>query len=328
MSSAPIVSVLMTAYNREKYIASSIESVLAQSFSNFELVIVDDGSSDRTVEIARTYEERDARVHVHVNERNLGQFPNRNHAATLARGELIKFHDSDDLLYPHCLSVMVPLLLAYPEASFALHPPIREWAGGPLPMLSTPRMSYQREFLGTGMFSVGPGCALFRRETFLRLGGFPSLGVASDTFFWLRACKTENVLLTPGGLWWYRWHEGQEFSSSSALREYMHAEAVIWKSLFAADCPLDGGELEQARRNRVWLVARFLLHDFTHGHWARAWLRLRLCGISAADWLRYFRGQRLNTFAGAPHGADGDFILPDWDVYKYRFEREQQKSVR
>jgi glycosyltransferase involved in cell wall biosynthesis len=102
--SAPTVSVLMTAYNRERYIASSIDSVLAQTFDDFELVIVDDGSSDGTVEIARRFARQDRRVRVEVNDRNLGDYPNRNRAAALARGTLLKYHDSDDLLYPHCLA--------------------------------------------------------------------------------------------------------------------------------------------------------------------------------------------------------------------------------
>jgi glycosyltransferase involved in cell wall biosynthesis len=69
----PLVSVLMTAYNREKYIAEAIQSVLSSSYTNFELIIVDDRSSDRTVEIARSFEKRDSRIRVYVNEQNLTQ---------------------------------------------------------------------------------------------------------------------------------------------------------------------------------------------------------------------------------------------------------------
>ncbi|HEV2714429.1 MAG TPA: glycosyltransferase family A protein, partial [Terriglobales bacterium] len=95
----PLVSVLMTAYNREKYIAEAIESVLASNFKDFELIIVDDCSKDRTAEIARRYTS-DSRVQVHVNEKNLGDYPNRNRAASLARGKYLKYLDSDDVIYP------------------------------------------------------------------------------------------------------------------------------------------------------------------------------------------------------------------------------------
>src|SRR5690349_21051330 len=98
----PKISVLMTAYNRASYIGAAIESVLAQTERDFELVVVDDRSTDDTVAVASAYLS-DPRVRIARNERNLGDYPNRNHAATLARGRFIKYHDSDDVMYPHCL---------------------------------------------------------------------------------------------------------------------------------------------------------------------------------------------------------------------------------
>jgi len=152
MTSA-LVSVLLTAYNREEYVAASIESVLAQSCGDFELIVTDDRSSDGTLSIAREYERKDPRVRVHANERNLGDYGNRNYAASLARGEFLKFHDSDDIMYPHCLEVMVRYLSATPSAAFALSAH-RAWGGAPCPIISTPHLSYQREFLGFGMFNA------------------------------------------------------------------------------------------------------------------------------------------------------------------------------
>ena len=86
---------------------------------------------------------------------------NRNEAASLARGEYLKYHDSDDVMYRHCLAVMVEALDAEPRAGFALSGS-RDWPGGKCPMLLTPRLAYEREFLGTGLFHVGPACAMFR----------------------------------------------------------------------------------------------------------------------------------------------------------------------
>src|SRR5438128_1106653 len=183
--SAPAVSVLMTAFNRERYVAEAIASVLGQTFEDFELVVVDDASHDRTVDIARKYE-ADPRVRVVVNERNLGDYPNRNRAAALARGAFIKFHDSDDVMYPHCLAAMVEPLRAEPGAALALSSGWH-WPGGPCPMLLTPRLAYQREFLGQGLFMCGPAGALIRTDVFRALGGFPERGVASDYVFWVKA---------------------------------------------------------------------------------------------------------------------------------------------
>ncbi len=75
-----LISILMTAYNREHYITEAIESVLASTYQNWELIIVDDGSKDDTVSIAKSYAAEDARIKVHVNEKNLGDYPNRNRA--------------------------------------------------------------------------------------------------------------------------------------------------------------------------------------------------------------------------------------------------------
>ena len=105
--SKPIVTVLTTTYNREAFIAAAIESVLSSFHSDFELIVVDDCSSDNTVGIARKYEKLDKRVKVYVNEKNLGDYVNRNKAAAYASGKYIKYLDSDDLLYPHGLQVMV-----------------------------------------------------------------------------------------------------------------------------------------------------------------------------------------------------------------------------
>src|SRR5262249_37070597 len=159
------VSVLVTAYNREDFLRESIESVLAQSFTDFELIVSDDHSRDETVAIASDYARRDRRVRVSVNAENLGDYGNRRQALSLARGRFAKYHDSDDVMYPHCLSVMVNALEAASSAAFALSGS-QHWPGGPCPMLLTPKLAYEREFLGSGLFHLGPAAALFRTDAF------------------------------------------------------------------------------------------------------------------------------------------------------------------
>jgi glycosyltransferase involved in cell wall biosynthesis len=311
MTPTPLVSVLMTAYNRASFIGSSIESVLAQTFTDFELLIVDDRSTDSTLDIARDYERRDRRIRVVVNERNLGQFGNRNQAASLARGSLLKYHDSDDLMYPHCLAVMVPMLLSEPRAAFGLSSG-NTWPGGPCPMLLTPRMAYQREFFGGGLFMCGPAGALFRADAFRRLGGFVDCGVPSDSFFWLRACAIEHIVLFPADLFWYRMHPSQEFQSAKAQREYARVAGVFWRALDAPECPLTPEEREQAKRNRAYHLAKRTMEDLRRGRWQFVRERLRHSNVTAADWFRYLRRPARDLFAGTPLGPSGEFITPDW----------------
>ena len=299
MSAAPLVSVLMTAYNRERYVGAAIESVLAQTFADFELIVVDDGSVDRTVEVARQYED-DPRLRIVLNERNLGDYPNRNRAAALARGRFLKYHDSDDVMYriacrpwwARSTPSGVPALRLSGAAG---------WAGGPCPMLLTPRMCYQREFLGTqGLFMCGPASALFRADVFRALGGFPHLGVGSDYVFWLRACARVSVLLVSGDLFWYRVHPGQEIGKPAAAAEYAHAWRQAWPALLATDCPLTAEERELAKRNWTFIIARDALRALRSGQWSAARLRLAHAGLSWTDWLRYLRPPRRDRLAGSP----------------------------
>jgi hypothetical protein len=307
----PAVSVLMTAFNRERYIGAAIESVLAQTCTDFELVIVDDRSTDASVEIARQYAAQDSRIRVSVNERNLGDYPNRNHAASLARGRFLKYHDSDDLLYPHCLEVMVGALESEPRAGFALSGG-SYWQGGPVPLLSTPRLSYQREFLGFGLFNCGPAGALFRTDIFRELGGFANHGPASDHVFWLRACARYPVLLLPADLFWYRTHEGQELRGAAAAKAYARVPGHVWQALSAPECPLEPAEREVARRNVTWSIAKQVVRDFRAGNAALAWYRCQQSGLGIPDWLKYLRRPQRSALAGTPLTADGDYVVPAW----------------
>lgn len=101
------VSVCIPTYNGSKYLKECLDSILAQTFSNFEVVIVDDHSSDDSFEIAKRYAARDNRIRVYKNKRNMGLVNNWNHCIELARGEWIKFVFQDDFLELNCLERMI-----------------------------------------------------------------------------------------------------------------------------------------------------------------------------------------------------------------------------
>ena len=101
--SDPLVSICMPVYNGEKYLAQAIESALAQTCREHEVLLVDDGSTDSSRAIAQVYSQKDARVRVIQNERNLGLVANWNRCIELARGEWIKYLFQDDLLLPTCV---------------------------------------------------------------------------------------------------------------------------------------------------------------------------------------------------------------------------------
>jgi len=293
----PLVSVLMTAFNREALLPAAIESVLSQWWPDFELVIVDDCSSDGTLELAREYARRDSRIRVHANERNLGDYANRNHAASLAQGDFMKFQDSDDIMYPHCLTVMMSALQAQPRAGLGLSRS-RAWPGGPVPMFLTPKQAYQREFLGFGMFMCGPSGALFRTEVFRELGGFHDFGAPSDAIFWMRACARYPVLLLPADLFYYREHPGQTLRSTNVARQYASVPAHLWKALADPDCPLEEAERAVARRNVAFNTAKSIWGAARNRDFGLAWHRLVDSEITPAEWLRYLKPPRRSVLAG------------------------------
>ena len=98
--SNPLVTVILPAYNAERFIAEAIESVIAQSVEDWELIVVDDGSTDGTREIIADYQRRDRRIRVLTHAANRGLASARNTALDHARGRLIAFIDSDDVWFP------------------------------------------------------------------------------------------------------------------------------------------------------------------------------------------------------------------------------------
>jgi glycosyltransferase involved in cell wall biosynthesis len=108
----PLVSIMMPAYNAEDFIAPAIESVLSQTYANWELIIVDDGSTDRTNEIAASF--HDARLKL-VHQANSGEAAARNTALRYMQGEWLAFLDADDQLLPNHLEATITELLQHPE---------------------------------------------------------------------------------------------------------------------------------------------------------------------------------------------------------------------
>ena len=105
----PVVSVVMPAYNAERTLAEAIDSLLAQTFQNWELIILDDGSRDDTASISLAYTRADPRIRYEANPCNLGAAGTRNRGISLARGRWIAFLDSDDVWRPEKLARQLKL---------------------------------------------------------------------------------------------------------------------------------------------------------------------------------------------------------------------------
>lgn len=192
---APVLSVCMPTYNGERFVEAAIRSVLAQTFQDWELVIVDDASTDGTTEIVRSF--ADARIRLHLNEFNLGFEGNFNRALALAQGRYVKVLPMDDLIYPHCLERQIAVLENPRFATVALVCCSREVIDERGRRLIRRRASVSGRLsgrravrravrLGKNIFGE-PGAVLFRRDVLEKSGGFDgSLPYWIDLDLWSR----------------------------------------------------------------------------------------------------------------------------------------------
>ena len=116
MNTAPLVSILIPCYGAERWLAQTLESALAQTWTNQEIIVVDDGSTDGSASIAHTYAGRGVRL---FTQENRGAAAARNHALREAHGEFIQFLDADDLISPDKISAQVAVLSARPPGIVA-----------------------------------------------------------------------------------------------------------------------------------------------------------------------------------------------------------------
>lgn len=108
----PLISIIVPVYKVEKYLARCVESILAQTYKNFELILVDDGSPDKCGDMCDEYAEKHSCIRV-MHQENSGQAAARNNAAKCANGEFIVFVDSDDYVEPDCLEYLLGLQQKY-----------------------------------------------------------------------------------------------------------------------------------------------------------------------------------------------------------------------
>lgn len=293
---APIVSVLMTVYNREKYIRAAIESVLDSSWRDFELVIVDDGSSDRSVAIAQGYAAKDDRVRVHLNERNLGDYPNRNRAASLARGKYLKYVDADDMIYPHGLQILVETMERFPEAGYGLCS-LEQDAQRMYPFELLPEAAYHRHYFEQDLFHKAPLSAIIRKEAFDAVGGFSGKQHVGDFELWHLLSAHYPVVLMPHGMVWYREHEEQQMQDNRTNVAVPFKYLKLGIELLRSErCPLSPQAREAAEHNLLRQQARTILRAAWQYGPSKAGELLRLSNIPPARLITTAFGKR--TAAG------------------------------
>jgi glycosyltransferase involved in cell wall biosynthesis len=270
----PSVSVCIPVYNGEAYLAETIRSVLEQTWRDFELVVLENNSSDRSGEIAASF--RDPRIRVERNRETLSQGDNWNRAVQLCRAPLVKLVCADDLLHPRCLELQVPPMRDDPalalvasrrhmidEQSRVLVP--RRGLGAGLVGLHS-GSEVARRVIRNGANPIGePGNVLFRQEQFVTAGGWRSeRRFIMDLDLWMRLLQYGDFLGVPETLAAFRIARGSV--SSEFEQQISEEQQLLFDELGASGAfdvrPLDvrigkiALPLGRARRKALFRVSR------------------------------------------------------------------------
>lgn len=191
---APKVSVIVPCYNLGRYLGEALDSVLAQTFPDWECIVVNDGSSDKTDAVASSFVEKDSRFRLLALE-NGGVARARNEGAAISRGTYLLFLDADDMLMPWCLAESVPILEGNPEAKAVCGKAECFGKGIRTKELERPAFSMEAMLAHNCIYI----CSLLRRVDFDRSGGFSSdfAGGLEDWDFWLGILEEGGEVVTP-----------------------------------------------------------------------------------------------------------------------------------
>jgi GT2 family glycosyltransferase len=221
----PEVSVIMPCFNAMAHLPASIGSVLAQTFVDWELIVVDDGSSDGTQHWLQA--QTDPRLRI-ISQVNQGVSKARNTGLAQATGRYVAFLDADDTWKADCLEKMLAMLHVRPDAVLAYC----GWQNVGLPGgRGEPFVppDYENADKAETLFS---GCrwpihaALVKRQAVLDANGFdPALKNAEDYALWLRVATSAPIILVPEVLAYYHFHGGEQASGNRARAALQHWQA-------------------------------------------------------------------------------------------------------
>lgn len=248
---APRVSVLMSVYNGERFLKSSVESILGQRFADFEFIILDDGSTDSTWEILRKYSDRDPRIVLVRNEQNIGLTKSLNRGLKVARGEYLARQDADDISFSNRLELQVKFLEENPDiALVGTDIEIIDENGKHLNERNYPsnHESITAELLLKN-HAIGHSTVMARLSALKELGGYDEkLPYAQDYDLWWRLSRKKKVANLPEILLQWRDTPG----SISRDRRVEQLECIFSTSVVAIRESLKDTTLDEEAYRRFW----------------------------------------------------------------------------
>jgi glycosyltransferase involved in cell wall biosynthesis len=224
----PMISVLMPVYNAKRYVAEAVDSILGQTFRDFEFLIVDDGSTDGSLAILKRYAAHDARIRLWSGP-NAGYVPRLNEMLALARGELIARMDADDVSFPDRFVRQVEFLRDHPDVDVVGGSQECIDSRGFLMTVFRPPQGHDeiQECALTGAGPISHPTVMMRRRAVLAVGGYrEELMPAEDFDLWLRMGERGLLANLPDVIIRYRMHD---LSVSASLQHCQlgHMQAAV-----------------------------------------------------------------------------------------------------
>lgn len=229
--SAPLVSIIIPTFNRENLIKETLESVLSQSYFNWECIIVDDGSIDKTVEVIKEVIKNDNRFVIY-NLEHKGVSYARNHALSKAKGEFIQFLDSDDLLDKDKLQKSLNALQIKDDlnhkiiiSNFKMFRDIRNLES-PFCKLTPAEFTFEKVLYDWDFqFNIPIHCGFFHKSNFENFQFQSELGAKEDWIMWLRIFKnSQEVIFIDLPLAYYRYHD------KNMTKDFVHMKSNFFYS--------------------------------------------------------------------------------------------------
>lgn len=200
-----LISIVLPIYNGEKYMRISIDSVLAQTYMNWELLIIDDGSTDHTAAIAQEYVSKDSRIHYYKNPENMRLPKTLNRGFSLSKGDFFTWTSDDNFYYPTALETMCHALQQQKREFVFASCDVVNGDGNVVECIMVSDNA-KKAIVGTN--PVG-ACFLYSRKVYETVGEYdPEMTLVEDFDYWQRICAKYEPVCIPEKLYAYRWHDG------------------------------------------------------------------------------------------------------------------------
>ena len=228
----PIVTVLMAVYNGETYLASAIDSVCEQTFTDWELVVIDDGSTDQTPAILAAHAKSEDRLKI-IHQKNQGQTAALNNGLAISKGDYVARLDADDTMHSERLEKQVLFMNNHPEV--ALLGSALNFIDENGAVFHTKSVPCEHEAIQKIAHRLNPfvhSSVIFRRDIVNQLGGYnPKYGPAQDYELWMRLLTFARAANLPYPLVNIRYHANQ-MSSTSRRRQIRETIQIKCKAAF------------------------------------------------------------------------------------------------